>query len=349
MILSKQRLFARLYRKPDDGDGESGSEQVVDSSAGSGAIGTGNDDRIARLAAINDANDRANAEELADVTDDGKTIPFVAPIDEDADVVPVVVAIEEETTPVVEEEPATPVEKKFKLKVNGKELELTEAEVIARAQKVESADQYLADAKRAVAPPAPAPVAGPTEEELRAARELEDRAIVRAIQMGTEEEALTAIRQLSARQARPSVTADDVSLAIDQRLVFNEAISQFRKDFSDIAGDPVLYQLAQQRDDALIESGDKRPYAERYAQIGKELRSWKEGLAPKSAETAPEVLKDTSLADKKARKEAAPKTPVAATGKVKQVVEEEDNGEENPSDVIRNMQKQRGGPAWMRT
>lgn len=347
MILSKQRLFARLYRKPAEEGGDAG-EPAVDSSAGSGAIGTGNDDRVAMLARINDANDRANADELADVTDEGKTVPFVAPIDEEAD--PAIEATTEEEVPVVEETLPVAEPKKFKLKVNGKEIELTEEEVIARAQKVESADEYLALAKRAATPTETTPKpAAPTQEELRAAQELEDRAIVRAIQMGTEEEALAAIQKLTARQARPSITADDVSLVIDQRLVFNEAISQFRKDFADVANDPILNQLALQRDDALVEAGDRRPYGERYKQIGEELRAWKESLVPKPTAAVDDPVKDTSMADKKAKKDSAPKTPTAATAKVKQVVPEEEDGEEDPSIVIRNMQKQRGGPAWMRT
>ena len=45
-----------------------------------------------------------------------------------------------------QEEPAPP--RKFRIKVRGEERELTEDELIARAQKVESADDYLAESRR---------------------------------------------------------------------------------------------------------------------------------------------------------------------------------------------------------
>ena len=320
----------------------------VDSSSGSGAVGTGNDDRLAKLAAISAKNDREAADQFAEVHDDDSTSPFEL---EDEAGVPK--TPEEEAPEVKEPEEESPAEEevapptKFKIKVNGKELELTQEELIARAQKVESADQYLADAARRrkeLEPPAPT---GPTAEELQRQRDEEDARIVRAIQMGTEEEALAAVKLLSSRNAqRPSVSPDDMSRAIDERLAFNEAITKFRTDFSDIAGDPLLYSLAQQRDIQLVEANDTRPYAERYEAIGKELRAWKESLAPAPKKDDPVV--DTSLADKKARKELAPKIPTAATKKVAKVEEEDDNAEEDAHSVIANIAKARGGPQWMR-
>src|SRR3974390_1694024 len=86
----------------------------------------------------------------------------------------------EEPAPLTEppaEEPAPDKQaeapRKWKLKVNGRELELTEEEVLARAQKVESADQYLAEAARVrheqnLAPAArstPATLPHPSDEE----------------------------------------------------------------------------------------------------------------------------------------------------------------------------------------
>src|SRR3974390_3341201 len=49
----------------------------------------------------------------------------------------------------VEEETRPAPEKKFKLKINGQDFELTEKELIERASKVSAADQYLAESKRA--------------------------------------------------------------------------------------------------------------------------------------------------------------------------------------------------------
>lgn len=321
-------------------------EDGVDSSAGSGAVGTGNDDRLAKLAAINDANDRELADELAAIDDEGKLVPFELENEEP----------KEEEEPKIEPEPKIeelepkPAPLKFKIKVNGQELELTQEELIERAQKVESADRYLAEAARAKKQAeTPTPEPGPTAEELQRQADEEDARIVRAIQMGTEEEAKAALKVLSARiSARPSVSPDDMSRAIDERLAFNEALTKFRTDFPDITGDPLLNTLAQQRDAQLVAAGDSRPYAARYQSIGQELRAWKESLIPAPSKAEP-AAEDTSLASKEAKKASAPKPIVAATKKVPQVQDEDENAEEDPSTVIAKMAKARGhAPHWMR-
>lgn len=337
MINYRRKFCFKHAADPVDAGG--GEDANVDGSAGSGAIGTGNDERLARLAAINDANDASNADELADINDDGTTTPFLvegdAPDDLQKEVPEEKVADEQD-----------PEVRKFKIKVNGKDVEFSEEELIARAQKVASADEYLADAarqKRESAPKEPTP-ATPTAAELQQQRDEEDRAIVRAIQMGTEEEALQAVRSLEARRARPSITTDDMSRAIDERLAFNEAITSFRTEFADIAKDAMLNSLAMQRDNELIASGDARSYTERYHQIGTELRAWKESLAPLPVKE--EV--DTGMEKKVAKKDAAPKTPIPATKKFEQVKPDEDDGEEDASTVIANIAKARGGPQWMK-
>lgn len=311
--------------------------------SGKDVIGTENDKRLALLNAINDRNDEVNADDLANVNDDGTTEPFVpeksGPEDEEDE--PKEEEPEEEETepePQIKEPPT----QKFKIKVNGKELELTQEELIARAQKVESADEYLAEAKKARKPEPEAPK-GPTAEELQRQQDEEDLALVRAIQMGTESEAAAAIRKIREQvSTRPSVTADDMSRAIDERLAFNEALTSFRKDYSDIAEDPLLYQLANRRDVELLNAGDERSYSERYKQIGNELRAWKDGLASKK-----EPVKEPSLEAKNEKKKTAPKVPSAANKRV-EMSKDEDEGEENPSEVIAQIAKARGGPQWMR-
>lgn len=328
---------------PDGADdaGDSGTEGGVSST-----IGSGNDDRIARLNAIADQADSERAEELANVNDDGTTEPFKVeasenkPEDEEA---------EGEATAATEEEKtsATAEEKRYRIKVNGKELELTEAQLIERAQKIEAADEYLrqaAEAKRAVeAPTAPA---GPTPEELQRRQDEEDRALVRAIQMGTEEEAAAALRKLREQaSARPSLSRDDVSRTIDERLAFNTAIEKFSTDYSDVWSDPILKKIALDRDAQLLEQGDRRTYWDRYSQIGEEIRTWRQSLAPaEAAKPAPEA----TLAEKEQRKASAPRVPVAASAKTKPAKVEEDDIDDTPSSVIANIAKARGGPQWMR-
>jgi hypothetical protein len=74
MILKKH--FARLYRNAEPGE-DGGTTTAAGPAENSGdAIGTGNDARVAMLDRINDVNDSARAEELAEVHDDGTTSEF---------------------------------------------------------------------------------------------------------------------------------------------------------------------------------------------------------------------------------------------------------------------------------
>jgi hypothetical protein len=305
------------------------------------AIGTGNDERLARLSSIADQADRDREDELANINDDGTTEPFKAERDEEE------APVEEEAAPA-EEAPAEEApteadeERTYTIKVNGKELRLTEAELIARAQKVESADDYLREA--AAAKRQPVEPAGPSPEEIQRQRDADDRALVRAIQMGTEEEATAALRKMREQpNARPSLSADDVSRVIDERLEFTEAVKRFRNEFAEIDSDPFLKKLALDKDQELIDAGDRRAYWERYQEIGTSLQAWKNSLAPKAVDKPAE----NTFADKEQRKAAAPKAPMAASAKQKPVVQQDDDDEPSSS-VIASMAKSRGGPQWMR-
>lgn len=307
------------------------------------AIGTGNDERIARLNAIADQTDADRAEELANVNDDGSTEPFsVAQPDTEA----VADAPSEEEVPAEEESAAEP--KRYKIKVNGKELELTEAQLIERAQKIEAADEYLrqaAEAKRRVAETESQPAVPAVDEaELRRRQDEEDRALVRAIQVGTEEEAAAALRKLREQaSARPSLSRDDVSRTIDERLAFNNAIERFSAEYNDVWNDPILKKIALDRDAQLLKEGDQRQYWDRYSQIGEEIRTWKQSLAP-----APKP--EQSMSEKAERKAAAPKVPTAAASVKSKPVKavDEDDVDDSPTSVIAAMAQRRGGPQWMR-
>lgn len=292
------------------------------------AIGSGNDARLALLSSIADQTDAGRAEELANVNDDGSTEPFVAPTLE-----------QEQEQQAAEEQPADDTsaseEKRYRIKVNGRELELTESELIARAQKIEAADDYLrqaAEAKRRAA-------AGQPTESPAANQPVDDLSLIRAIKSGSEEEAAAALQQLRQQARLPQQPPqDDVSRIVDERLEFNKAIEKFRTEYSDIENDPYLRKLALDRDAELLQAGDRRPYWERYDEIGKSLRSWKDGLVSKEQATVKE---------KEARKAAAPKVPSTASAKTRPPVQADDE-DESPSAVIAAMSKNRGGPQWMR-
>jgi hypothetical protein len=346
------KLIKRLRNDEpgEDGGGfASGNEGNPDSSFEAG-VGTGNDARVAMLERINDANDGLRAEELASINDDGSTSAF------DATTAAALAQAEAEANqlPADEVDPnegiAPQAESRFKIKVNGREIELTQDELIARAQKIEAADQYIAEAARirrdaeteanriqqqVVTPQ------GPTAEELLEER----RAAVRAIQMGTEEEAMAALEKLSAPRA-PALNADDLARTVDERLTFNSAIQRFQSEYQDVLGDPVLKQLALQKDQQQLAQGDKRDYWTRFSEIGNELRGWKQGIIQQAAPPAAPPA-TTALQDKAARKAQAPQLPKATAVRAPAVNDVEDTPE-STSDVIAAIAKARGGPQWAR-
>ena len=331
-----------VLRHPDD---ESGAAPLNDdSSAGSGAIGTGNDARLAILSAINDRNDIERADELASINDDDTTEPFIpenaAAPDSDADDADDAV---EPSTPELSAEPeATPVAVRPKIKVNGEEIELTD-ELIAKAQKIASADKYLENAKH---PPVQQPPAKPqpSAEDVEREQVERDRRLVRAIQVGSEEEAVAALREVR-ESARPStMTVDDVGRIADERLSFKTALSWFNDEYKDLASDPQMKAIVEDRDDALVKAGDTRTYKERFDAIGKEVRTWRDSLVAKYA-PKPEPVQDLKI--KEAKKAAAPKAPNVANSTNKPTPEPDDQ-DEAPSSVIAKMANARGGPQWMR-
>lgn len=324
------------------------TEGEVGGESGGNVIGTGNDARIALLDSIASGVDQNREDEYADVNDDDTTSPFRADRTEeedgalDANGDPVVQPAEEKAPP----ENVVPEVKKFKIKVNGKDLELTEAELIERAQKVEAADEYLKLAKEKAKIAAPVPQTGPSREEIQKQQDLEDLALARALQVGTEEEALAAIRKLKSQaSARPSVDSDDVSRAIDQRLDYKEALTAFKAEYKEIASDPFLTRLAADRDDQLLKSGDDRSYTERYTEIGEEIRAWMQSKVPEQVkEPTPDPIEL-----KKAKKAAAEQAPTPASRKNEPVRPDDDDEEQTASQIINGIAKSRGGPQWMRT
>lgn len=320
-------------------------DEVNQSNDEQDVIGSSNDDRVARLNAIADQTDAGRADEFANVNDDGSTEPYAvesAQVDTDDTTVS-----EEEQSAAGDEDtaPTSTEAKRYRIKVNGKELELTEAQLIERAQKIEAADEYLrqaAEARRKLEQIARPEV---DEAEIRRRQDEEDRALVRAIQVGTEEEATVALRKLREQtSARPSLSRDDVSRTIDERLAFNQAIEKFSSEYNDVWSDPILKKIALDRDAQLLKEGDQRSYWERYSTIGEEIRTWKQSIAP-----APKPA-ETTMATKAERKASAPKVPTAtASVKSKPVKVEEDDVDDSPSSVIASMAQRRGGPQWMRS
>jgi hypothetical protein len=289
-------------------------------------VGNRNQEAIDRRNQIADQADEVRDDDLRET--DGDQVFEREPqeaSDEGIDVEPPEETGEDETPP----EPP-PAVKKHKIKVNGRDLELTEAELIERAQKVESADDYLRSSAEAfrrsltAQPSAPAPATPDADPDAVSEDEI---ALARALQMGDEVEAAKAIRRI---RAAPSLNQDELLRTIDARSRFQRAFDRFESEYSDVWDDPRLRTLATARDTELLEAGDSRPPYERLKAIGDELRAWKG--------TAPSV--QTQRADKAARKASVANVPSAAA---RQTPSTETEREETVQDTIKAMAAARQG------
>lgn len=224
--------------------------------------------------------------------------------------------------PVAAPEPA-PVTQKHRIKVNGKELELTTDELIARAQKVEAADDYIKQAaqlyKATKEPKEPAP-----EPKAPASVEEDDAALARAIQTGTEQEAVAAIQKL---RARPSVPTDDVLRIVNTQLAISEANRKFESEYADIVKDPYLLALVQTELHKRIQAKDQRSYQENLFEIGESLKAWKASFVPASAQ----------VQEKQARKATVTVIPTAAA----RAAGKTEDKPETPAEIIAELAKQR--------
>lgn len=98
--------------------------------------------------------------------------------------------------------------------------------------------------------------------------------VAKKIAHGDESDVAEAVETIvqGAQSATPEPV--DVRGAVSDELAFKEAITGFQTDFPDVWGDERLRQMAYDLDDKAVGEGDRRPYAERFAGWGKEVREW---------------------------------------------------------------------------
>ena len=228
-----------------------------------------------------------------------------------------------EDTPKVETE-AVP-QKKFKIKVNGQELELTESELIERAQKSEAADQKFQEAARLRQEAERLKVLPKGEPEKPAEPQVtdDDLALARALQMGDEVEAAKVV----ARLKTPPLTRDEVIRLTREQIEFNSSLNSFKESFPEIFKDQKLMTLAAQMDERLVKSGDTRSYTDRYKAIGEDIRKWTSTFTPASSQEKQE---------RKASLTVVKTAGARATGPA------DEDKEESPSETIAKMAKSRG-------
>jgi hypothetical protein len=316
-----------------------------------------NQSRLERLSAIADGNDAAGVGEMHDVDGD-KLVLKEPPSPEEREAA---AAREEEeskrflaeqearalqtegTEPA--EEPTEPVKEPAKepdtsdtkvvngvthylTVVNGKEKWLTLEQLRVAAQKVESADEYLASAAASVrnsSRQAPS-----QQDESSRVEDVDLEKTLSSAVMGDED----AIKKLAAAiRVRPSAVTPDVLQQFDERWSFRRAAEWFEETYAKELEDPFLKRLMYERDAELAKSDPHLPYKQRLKQAGDEIRTWmdkKSGVAPVKAATS---------ATKLAAKKVLVNVPSAAA---RQASPEDEEGEEPVEDVIAKMAKARG-------
>ena len=297
-----------------------------------GAAGVVDQDRLDRLDQLSDKatalyGGQEPAEEAPKVTrelvnqpKDPKTGKFMS---KDPEAEPVAEAPAEVAPEPVAEAAPEPVKAEpelYEIKVNGRTLKLTKDELIARAQKVEAADDYIKQAAqmyRATKEPAPEPKAPVSVEE-------DDAALARAIQTGTEQEAVAAIQKL---RARPSASTDDVLRIVNTQLAITEANRKFESDYSDIAKDPNLVALVTVEMQKRIQQRDPRSYQENLMEVAESVKNWKASFVPASAQVQEKVARKATVT-------VIPTAAARAAGKT-------DEKPESHAEIIAELAKQR--------
>ena len=264
-----------------------------------------NNERLNRRNMIADSADEFRSGDMDDI-DGGR------PVNDDRD-------DEDDGTVTQHAEAESP---RHKIKVNGKELELSYEELVQRAQKVESADEYLRHASESVKNATK--LALSVQDEPKQMDD-DDLALARAIQMGSEDEAVQAIRKI---KSRPSdVTPDAVARVVDERLSFQRAAEWFNNEYKELLTDPNLKKLVLDRDAELAQLEPQTAYMDRLRRVGDEIRGWNGQRA------------GTPKVDKAARKAQVASVP---SGAARQNTGASEESDDSPESVIALMAKSRG-------
>lgn len=298
-------------------------------------VGSGNDRRLAMLNAIGDGADRVREDDLMDINDDDTLTPFKAAPGEDDGEAERLAAEQAEADRIAAEQKVLTEQQPQRIirKVNGQDIEITD-ELLVKAQKIAAADAYLEQAARIKNEalnkqklPATGAEATPAGDDIA----YED--IARAIQMGTEEEAVAALRKLSTRPA-PKIDEAAILRKAKEERTFEDAFARFQADYKDIVSDPYLFNLAKAKDDQLRAQGDTRSYDARFKSVGDDITAWLKSKGGVSEANQPQT--------KQERKESAPAAVKSASTK-HVATQQTDDKEESPSEVIAQMKAERQG------
>ena len=225
------------------------------------------------------------------------------------------------------EEPEAKIET-VKIKVDGEEKEVPRDKIyeagIRAMQKESSADKRLEEATRLLRE---AKEYVQPQAAVDPSPQWDDATVAYALEHGDEAQKAYAVNQM---RARDTTTPDELIRQTTARVLdtvdLRESADWFFKEYSEIAKDPYLFQLASIAEDKARAEGDNRPRKELYKSIGDNLRQWKGGSAVQTLEAKKEAKSNiVNIASASVKKS----TPAEAKPK-------------STSDVIEEMRKRRG-------
>lgn len=135
---------------------------------------------------------------------------------------------------------------------------------------------------------------------------------------GSEEERLAAVQVIMGQKANPTPGQQMDRDAIADEIAKQAAIQQFERDYPVLWNDEDFRELVFKADDRQLASGDRRPYAERYDEIGRNLMAKVGGTGgTPQPETEPQPVQGDTLEARRERKARAgaplPSSPPALT------------------------------------
>lgn len=192
----------------------------------------------------------------------------------------------------VDEEQENTDETMVTIKVDGVEQQVPESKIreagIRELQKESAADRRLSEATKllneAKSLQKPQPDSQkPTGEQSATlpANQVDAEELARAIQYGTDEESVAAVKRLLEAQGRNTATLsqEQIQAQVASAVEFQTAMDRYKQSpeqggFADIFNDPELQRMAVEKENAKRKAGDNRPYWEVMKECGDEVRGW---------------------------------------------------------------------------
>jgi hypothetical protein len=219
-----------------------------------------------------------------------------------------------------------PEEEEVVLKIDGEDVRKTKSDVEAhggvRTYQMElAAEKRLEEAKRILNEAKTIQKPADQQVQIETLKQPSEEELIEEIRMGTAESAAKAHRTLVTRYG---ASTEQIDARVRQTIDHQMAVQEFQKTYPEVWADEDLLSLAMRKEQVKRNSGDTRPPAALYKEIGEELRT--------------KFGKTKTLDDKEARKGTITNI---ASAKVKTNAPEPERAP-SPSDLIESMKRSRG-------